>query len=123
MENEVKNDITYHKVGDYYIPNIVLTGSEKDINLRKYGRMRARYLKLHKPIEYTNLLMDNELQEHLLEIDKTANERLKLIINNLAEKENITEELKANNQMEWVRCMNNISNRAEEIILKELIYV
>ena len=115
--------IEYVLKGDYYVPNLVLTGTEKDITLGKYGRMRARFLRENKNAEYTILLMENKLQEHLLEVDETANVRLNLIIKQLAERENVTEELKATNQMEWVKCMNNIKNCAEEIILKELIYI
>ena len=81
------------------------------------------YLLEHKKVEYTILWLDNKLRSHLLEIDKTANERFHLLMKQFAEQENITEELKATNQMEWVRCMNNIKNRVEEIIFKELIYV
>ena len=115
--------IEYVLKGDYYVPNLVLTGTEKDIILGKYGRMRARFLRENKKAEYTILLIENKLQEHLLEVDETANTRLNLIIKQLAERENVTEELKATNQMEWVKCMNNIKNCAEEIIFKELIYV
>ena len=118
-----KTGIEYVLKVDYYVPNLVLTGTEKDITLGKYGRMRARFLKENKKAEYTILLIENKLQEHLLEVDKTANNRLDLIIKQLAERENVTEELKATNQMEWVKCMNNIKNCAEEIIFKELIYV
>lgn len=82
-----------------------------------------KYLLEHKKVEYTILWLDNKLRSHLLEIDKTANERFHLLMKQFAEQENITEELKATNQMEWVRCMNNIKNRVEEIIFKELIYV
>ena len=115
--------IEYVLKGDYYVPNLVLTGTEIDITLGKYGRMRARFLRENKKAEYTILLIENKLQEHILEVDETANTRLNLIIKQLAERENVTEELKATNQMEWVKCMNNIKNCAEEIILKELIYI
>ena len=128
-----KTGIEYIRVGDYYyesnkvlgnpqaifdcvsgsgsyMPNIVLSGTEKDIKLGKYGRMRLRYLKEHRKAKYTILLMKNKLQKHLLDVDKTAYERLHLLMKQLAERENITEELKANNQMEWVRLMNNIKH-------------
>ena len=85
--------------------------------------MRARYLKENKKAEYTIMLIENTLQDHFIEIDKTANERFNLLIKQFAEKENITEELKATNQLEWVGKMNAIKNAVEEIILKELIYV
>ena len=115
-------ELEYTKVGDYYIPNLIATNM-KDFKIGKYGRMRLRYLKENKKAEYTVLLIENKLQEHLMDIDKTANERFELLMKQFAKKENITEELKATNQMEWVGKMNNIKNAVEEIIFKELIYV
>lgn len=85
--------------------------------------MKLRYLKDNKKAEYTVLLIENKLQEHLMEVDKTANARFELLMKQFAKKENITEELKATNQMEWVGKMNAIKNAVEEIIFKELIYV
>ena len=116
-------NIEYTKQGDYYIPNIIALENTKGFILSKYGRMRLRYLKEHKKAEYTILLMNNKLQSHLIEIDKTANKRFNLLMQQFAKQENITEELKINNQMEWVAKMNNIKNRVEEIIVNELIYV
>ncbi len=115
--------IEYTKQGDYYIPNIVAPEKMKNFNLGKYGRMRLKFLKEQKKAEYTILLMNNELQKHLIEIDETATTRFDLLMKQYAERENITEELKANNQMEWVCRMNNIKNCVEEIIFRELIYV
>ena len=124
MDRKIENDkIEYIKVGDYYIPNLVDTASVNASELGKYGRMRLNYLKEHKKTEYTILWLNNKLRPHLKEIDKIANERFDLIMKQLAERENITEELKAANQLEWVGRMNSIKNRAEEILLKELIYV
>lgn len=117
-----KTGIEYRLVGDYYIPNLVLP-NKKNIKLGKYGRMRVRYLKENKKAEYSLMLIENTLQDHLIDIDKTANERFDLLMKQFAEKENITEELKSTNQMEWVGKMNSIKNAVEEIILKELIYV
>lgn len=116
-------ELEYIKCGDYYIPNLVAPENMKNFKIGKYGNLRLRYLKEHKKAEYTILLMDNKLQKHLMDIDKTANERFDLLMKQFTEKENITEELKATNQMEWVCRMNNIKNRAEEIIFNELIYV
>ncbi len=116
-------DIEYRKVGDYYLPNLVAPENIKNFKLGKYGKLRLKYLKDFKKTEYTILLMDNKLQKHLLQIDKQANDSYELLMKQFAEKENISEELKATNQMEWVGRMNNIKNRAEEIILKELIYI
>ena len=115
-------ELEYTKVGDYYIPNLIAPNM-KDFKIGKYGRMRLRYLKENKKAEYTILLIENKLQEHLMEVDKTANERFELLMKQFAKKENITEELKATNQMEWVGKMNAIKNAVEEIIFKELIYV
>ena len=117
-----KTGIEYRLVGDYYIPNLILP-NRKNVTLGKYGRMRAKYLKEHRKVEYTIMLIENILQDHLIEIDKTANERFDLLMKQFVEKENITEELKSTNQMEWVGKMNSIKNAVEEIILKELIYV
>ena len=117
-----RTGIEYIRKGDYYIPNLVMP-PRKNIRIGKYGRMRARFLKENKKAEYSIMLIDNTLQDHLIEIDKTANERYNLLMKQFAEKQNITEEVKANNQMEWVQRMNNIKNSIEEIILKELIFV
>ncbi len=116
-------NIEYIKQGDYYMPNLILKGTEKEIHLGKYGRMRLRFLKEQKKAEYTILLMNNELQKHLIDIDKTARNRVELLIKQFAKQENITEELKAENQLQWVGMMNNCQNRAEEIVLNEIIYV
>ena len=114
--------LEYIKNGDYYIPNLIAPNM-KDFKIGKYGRMRLRYLKENKKVEYTIMMMENKLQEHLMEVDKTANNRFKLLMKQFAKKENITEELKAKNQMEWIGKMNAIKNAVEEIIFKELIYV
>ena len=115
-------EIDYRKCGDYYIPNLVISNT-KNYELGKYGRMRLNYLKTQKKAEYTILLMEDKLSEHLQEIDKTATNRYNLLMKQLAEQENITEELKAINQLEWVVKMNSIKNCTEEIIFNELIYV
>ena len=115
-------ELEYTKVGDYYIPNLIAPNI-KDFKIGKYGRMRLRYLKENKKAEYTILLIENKLQEHLMDVDKTANARFELLMKQFAEKENITEDLKANSQMEWVGKMNAIKNAVEEIIFKELIFV
>ena len=115
--------IEYTKVGDYYLPNLVAPENIKNFKIGKYGKLRLNYLKENKRAEYIIFLMDNKLQKHLMDIDTTANERFNLLMKQFAEQENITEELKDNNQMEWVCRMNNIKNRAEEIIFNELIYV
>lgn len=115
-------ELEYTKVGDYYIPNLIAPNI-KDFKIGKYGKMRLRYLKENKKAEYTILLIENKLQEHLMDVDKTANDRFELLMKQFAEREKITEELKATNQMEWVGKMNTIKNAVEEIIFKELIFV
>ena len=112
---------TYHWEGDCLIPDLVLpnTGSYQ---IGKYGRMRRRYLKEQRPILYTNYMAEGTLSEHLVEIDWACNERMENIISAMAKKEGVTEELKSSDQMEWVRRYNSICNRAEEIILAELVY-
>lgn len=113
-------DITYSQCGDYLIPNLVLSEEEQPIG--KYGRMRKRYLKDHRPVLYSNLLLSGKLYEHLAEIDRACEDRLDLIIRQMKTQEGVTEKLKANDQMAWVSAMNSIQNRAEEIILSELVY-
>ncbi len=116
-------DITYSKVGDYYIPNLVLENKMKNVSIGKFGRLRLKYLKQYKKAEYTILFMEDKLQEHLIEIDKVAQERYNIIMKQLIKRENVTEKLKQENQLKWVGLMNNLKNLAEEIIFKELIYV
>ena len=118
-----KTGIEYIRKGDYYYPNLVDSASVKAAELGKYGKLRLKYLLEHKKVDYTILWVENKLRSHLLEIDKTANERFNLLMKQFIEQENVTEELKATNQLEWVCRMNNIKNRVEEIIFKELIYV
>ena len=115
-------EITYHKKGYYLIPNIIVENPKKDYYIRLYRRLKLEYMKKHQLSLYSDLILSCTLPEYLIEIDKTANDRAKKIINELAKKENVDENLKQNNQLEWVRCMNNIKNRVEEIVLNELIY-
>ena len=114
-------EITYTKCGDYYIPDLVLPREEKR-PIGKYGRMRQRYLKDHRPVVYSNLLLSGKLGQHLFEIDQSCTERLELIMKQMAERESVTETLKAKDQMAWVVQMNSIQNRAEEIVLSELVF-
>lgn len=119
----MNNKTTYNKVEDYYLPNLTLEESKfKNYHLGKYGRMRLNYLKNYKKAEYIILFMDNKLNEHLYNIDIECQKQFEILMKHFAERENITEELKANNQMEWVSRMNNIKNCVNEIILKEYIY-
>ena len=117
-----RTGIEYNLVNGYYIPNIVLPKPRKTGNVGKYGRMRARYLKEHKKVEYSLMLIENELTSHLLDIDDICKERVNFLVKQIAEKENVNEELKAQNQLEWVARMNNIKNRVEEIVINQIIY-
>ena len=112
---------TYRREGDFLIPNLVLPDTG-DYQIGKYGRMRRHYLKEHRRVLYTNLLTSGNLRCHLAEIDQACNERIESIVCAIAEQEGVTEALKAADQMEWVRRMNSIRNRAEEIVLTELVY-
>ncbi|MBR3237160.1 MAG: TnpV protein [Oscillospiraceae bacterium] len=113
--------IQYHKFGDYYLPNLVIEDTEVN-PIGKYGRMRKRYLKERRPVLYSNLLLFGKLFQHLAAIDEACEDRMELLTQQMAEQEGVTEALKASDQMEWVRRMNSIRNRAEEIVLSELVY-
>ena len=117
-----KTGIEYIRNGDYYLPNLVLA-EQKKIQLNKYGRLRLDYLKNHKKAEYAILFMDNKLTDHLEEVQEIAAKRVEEIIKSLKEQSNLTEEMKNTDQLYWVGMMNNFKNQAEEILLKELIYV
>ena len=117
-----KTGIEYIRQGYYYVPNLVLAPESTNYPIRRYGKLKLRYLKEHNKPLYSILFMDLKLNEYLHNIDEECEARMEILIKQMSEKENVTEELKANNQLEWVRCMNNIKNRAEEIILKEIIY-
>jgi spore coat polysaccharide biosynthesis predicted glycosyltransferase SpsG len=123
-ENKIENKygIKYTKVGDYYMPNLVLEKEEKII-LNKYGRMRLKFLKENKKAEYTIMFVNGTLNKHLKEIQETADNRINIIIEQLKQQNNLTEEMKNTDQLYWVSMMNNFKNTAEEIVLKELIYV
>lgn len=112
---------TYRQEGDYLIPNLVLPDTS-DYKIGKYGRMRHSYLKEHRPSLYSTLVLDGILFKHLAEIDQACNERMETIISAMVKQEGVTEALKAADQMEWVRRKNSIHNRAEEIVLSELVY-
>ena len=118
----MNNKITYHREGDYFIPDLCLP-KQPNGHIGKYGRLRLNYLKIFDIPFYTELLISGTLKQHLLDIDENANNKVNLLIKQFAESENINEQLKEHHQMEWVQAMNNIKNRAEEIVLNEIIYV
>lgn len=115
-------NISYTKNGDYLLPDLILE-NKKQYNIGKYGLLRLEYIKKYKLGLYFDLLVNDNLNEYLHNIDTTVMEKVQKLIKELAEKESINEQLKENNQMLWVSKMNNIKNIAEEIILKEYIYV
>ena len=114
------NGIEYILVGDYYIPNIALPEENRPVG--KWGRMHRDYLKEHRPILFNDLILSGQLWTYLADLNEQVQERLSLIIEQMQETEGVTEELKAADQMAWVGAMNSIRNRAEEIILREMIY-
>ncbi len=114
--------LTYRRCGDYLLPDLGLTEDEQQ-PLGKYGRMRLNYLEEHHPGLFSNLLLSGKLMEHLHEIDETCNTRLELLIPQMQATEGITEDLKAADQLEWVRRMNDIRHQVEETLLNELVYV
>lgn len=115
-------NISYTKQGDYLLPNLILK-EKVQYNIGKYGLLRLEYIKKYKLGLYFDLLVNDNLNEYLHNIDTNVMEKVQKLIKELAEKESINEQLKENNQMLWVSKMNNIKNIAEEIILKEYIYV
>ena len=112
--------LTYHRCGDYLLPDLAIP--DEPVVLGKYRRMRKTYLKEHKPILYNALLLSGKLTEHLIGVDAECRERLEPLLPQMMRQEGVDEALKARNQMEWVRRMNSIQNRAEEILLNELVY-
>ena len=113
--------LTYHRNGDYLLPNLGLTEAEQ-CPVGKYGRMRLCCLEEHRPGLHTRLLLSGKLMEHLQEIDSTCQERLEHLTRQIQAQEGVTEELKAVNQMEWVQRMNAIHHQVEEILLAELVF-
>ena len=112
---------TYEQQGDYLIPCLTLpTEEEKSIGV--WGQRHLRYLKTHRKITYTNLITSDKLNSYLDDIDEQAEDMFSRLVKHMAEREGVTEKLKAENQMEWVRLMNNIRNRATEIVTANLIY-
>lgn len=113
------NNMEYVLVGDYYIPDLKLPNEERPIG--KYGRMHREYLKEHNPMMFNDLVLDGQIWTYLADLNEQAENRLQFIIKQMQETENVTDELKEQNQMAWVQTMNNIYNRAEEIVIHELV--
>ena len=115
------NGLWYERIGDYYILVFTLS-SEEQRSIGKWGRMHREYLKEHRPILFNDLILSGQLWTYLADLNEQAQERLSVIVEQMKEAEGVTEDLKAADQMAWVGAMNSIRNRAEEIILREMIY-
>ncbi len=116
-------NITYRQVADYMIPNLRLPPEESAVRLGKWGVMYKDYLQKHSPVLFTTLLTQGKLYQHCAQIDTQAQQMFNTLVEQMIKAENITEELKSQNQLEWVQRMNSIQERASEIVCNELIYV
>ena len=116
------NNITYRKVGDYNIPNLALPSEEANITLGKWGMMHKTYLEKHKKVFFNTLLIQGKLYQHCAEVEKQARDMFDTLVEQMKEAEGVAEQLKEENQLEWVCRMQNIEARAREIVTTELIY-
>ena len=116
-----KNGLRYTLQGDYYLPDLAL--NEEEPTYGKYGMLRKQFLKEHRSAKYQYLLLTGKLTEHLNQIDQESREQVEMLMEQMAEKQGVTEELKLQNRTKWVRLMNNIKASAEEIVLKNMVYV
>ena len=116
-----KNGLSYTLCGNYYLPDLVL--NEEEPTYGKYGMLRKQFLKEHRPIRYQNLLLSGKLTAHLNQIDQEATEQVEVLMKQMVEKQGVNENLKRQDQMRWVRLMNNVKASAEEIVMREIIYV
>ena len=116
-------NITYRQVADYMIPNLRLPPEESSIRLGKWGMMHRDYLQKHKTVLFTTLLTQGTLYQHCAQIDNQAQQMFHTLVSQMTKAENITENLKSQNQLEWVQRMNSIHERVSEVVCNELIYV
>ena len=116
------NNITYRRVGDYNIPNLILPPEEANIKLGKWGMLHKDYLHKHKKVLFTTLLTQGKLYQHCADVEKQAQEMFDSLVKQMKKVESVTEQLKEENQMEWVCRMQNIEARTKEIVTTELIY-
>ena len=121
--HDSNNGLDYTMVNGYYLPNLTAAAPTEQHPTGRWGRLHKRYLKEHHPVRYNQLVLSGELGSYLSSLDKQADEQLSLIIRQMQDAEGVTEALKAENQLEWVRRMHSIRSRAEEIIQKELIFI
>ena len=125
MKNSIHdnaNGLDYTLVNDHYLPNLTAAAPTEQHPTGRWGRLHKKYLEEHHPIRYNQLLLSGELSSYLAKLDKQAEEQLALIIRQMQEAEGVDEALKVADQLEWVRRMNSIRNRAEEIILREIVF-
>ena len=120
--HDSNNGLDYTLVNDYYLPNLTAAAPAEQHPTGRWGRLHKMYLKEQHPIRYNQLLLSGELGGYLAKLDKQAEEQLALTVRQMQEAEGVTEALKAADQLEWVRRMNNIRNRAEEIVYNEIVY-
>lgn len=116
-----KNGMSYTLHGDYYLPDLVLR--EEEPTYGKYGMLRKQFLKEHRSARYQYMLLTEKLNEHLNQIDQEVREQMEMLMKQMVEKQGVTEELKVQNQTKWVRLMNNIKASAEEMVLREILYI
>lgn len=121
--HDSSNGLDYTLVNDHYLPNLTVAAPAEQHPTGRWGRLHKKYLEEHHPVRYNQLIMSGELGGYLATLDEQADKQLALIIRQMQDAEGVTEALKAENQLEWVRRMNSIRSRAEEIIQKELIFV
>lgn len=119
---EERNNLTYRRVGDYMIPNLILPPEEARVRLGKWGMMHKDYMLKHKKVTVTIMTAEGRFWQYLAEIEKQASEMFDILVEQMKENEGVTEQLKAENQMEWVQKISNIEARAREIVINELIY-
>ena len=124
MEKQIydeKNGLSYTLHGDYYLPDLEI--NEEEPTYGKYGIMRKQFLKEHRSAKYQYLVLTGKLTEYLNQVDKEAREKVEMLVEQIAERWGVTEELKRQDQMEWVRRINNIKNVAEEMVISEIVYI
>ena len=119
MEN--KSKITYRRVGDYFIPNLILPPEETNVTLGKWGILHKAYLEKHKKVFFDTLLMQGKLYQHCAEVERQARDMFDILVEQMKENEGVTEQLKEENQWKWVQRIENIQHRANEIVMQELI--
>ena len=117
-----RNSISYRRVGDFNIPNLILPPEEANITLGKWGMLHKEYLYKNKKVLFTTLLTQGKLYQHCAEVENQAQNMFDTLVEQMKETEGVTEQLKEENQLEWVQRMNNLQQRAREVVLNELIY-